>query len=64
MTVVMFMLNKPRMDVAALIMMVCLPLTGVITMDEALAGFSNSSIILIATLFVLGEGLVRTGIAQ
>lgn len=60
----MFMLNKPRMDAAALIMMVCLPLTGVITMDEALAGFSNSSIVLIAALFVLGEGLVRTGIAQ
>ena len=64
MTVVMFMLNKPRMDAAALIMMVCLPLTGVITMDEALAGFSNFSIVLIAALFVLGEGLVRTGISQ
>lgn len=63
-TVIMFTLNKPRMDAAALIMMVSLPLTGVINMDEALAGFSNANIVLIAALFVLGEGLVRTGIAQ
>src|SRR5262245_3128854 len=33
-------------------------------MNEALAGFSDSSIILIAALFVIGEGLVRTGVAR
>ena len=57
----MFVLNRPRMDVVALIMIVALPLTGVITMNEALAGFSDSNVVLIAVLFVIGEGLVRTG---
>src|SRR5262249_28094677 len=31
---------------------------------EALAGFSDSNIVLIAALFVVGEGLVRTGVVQ
>ncbi len=62
--IVMFAVNKPRMDVVALIMMVALPFTGVINMGEALAGFSDSNIVLIAALFVIGEGLVRTGVAR
>jgi di/tricarboxylate transporter len=63
-SVVMFVINKPRMDAVALIMIVALPFTGVISMSEALAGFSDSNIVLIAALFVIGEGLVRTGVAQ
>ena len=62
--VVMFMRNRPRMDVVALLMIAALPLTGVITISEAIAGFSDPNIVLIALLFVLGEGLVRTGIAR
>jgi len=62
--IVMFALNRPRMDAVALIMLAALPLTGVITMGEALAGFSDSNIVLIALLFVIGDGLVRTGVAR
>ena len=62
--VVMFVVNRPRMDAVALMMIVVLPLTGVITMNEALAGFSDPNIVLIAALFVIGEGLVRTGVAR
>jgi di/tricarboxylate transporter len=63
-TIIMFAINRPRMDVVALIMMTVLPLTGVIGMNEALAGFSDPNIILIAALFVVGEALVQTGVAQ
>ena len=62
--VVMFARSKPRMDAVALLMLVLLPLTGVITMSEALAGFADANVVLIALLFVIGEGLVRTGVAQ
>jgi di/tricarboxylate transporter len=62
--VAMFAINKPRMDVVAVIMLVALPLTGTVSMGEALSGFSDSNIVLIAALFVLGDGLVRTGVAQ
>jgi di/tricarboxylate transporter len=62
--VVMFAINKPRMDAVALIMLTLLPFTGVLTMSEALLGFSDPNIVLIAALFVIGDGLVRTGVAR
>lgn len=62
--ILMFAINKPRLDAVALIMLTALPFTGVLTMGEALAGFSDPNIVLIAALFVLGDGLVRTGVAR
>ena len=62
--IAMFVINRPRMDAVALLVMVSMPFTGIITMNEALAGFADPSIILIAALFVIGEGLVRTGVAR
>jgi di/tricarboxylate transporter len=62
--IVMFAINKPRVDAVALIMLVLLPFTGVLTMNEALAGFSNPNIVLIGAMFVIGEALARTGVAR
>ena len=63
-SIAMFAMNKPRMDAVGLIMLTVLPFTGAITMGEALAGFSDPNIVLLGALFVIGEGLVRTGVAQ
>ncbi len=60
----MFVLNRPRMDAVALLMLTLLPLTGIITVGETLAGFSDPNIVLLGALFVIGEALVRTGVAQ
>ena len=60
----MFVLGRPRADAVGLLMMVALPLTGVISAREAVSGFSNPNIVLIAAMFVIGEGLARTGVAQ
>ena len=62
--IAMFIANRPRMDAVGLLMIVLLPFTGVMTINEALAGFADSSILLLAALFVIGEGLVRSGAAQ
>jgi di/tricarboxylate transporter len=62
--VAMFAMNRPRMDAVGLIMMTVLPFTGVISVNETIAGFSDSSIVLLGALFVIGDGLVRTGVAQ
>jgi di/tricarboxylate transporter len=62
--VVMFAMNRPRMDVVALLMIVLLPFTGAVTVNQTLSGFSDGNIVLIAALFVIGEGLVRTGVAR
>ena len=50
--IVMFAINKPRMDAVGLIMLVALPFIGILTMGEALTGFSDPNIVLIAALFV------------
>ncbi len=63
-TIAMFAWSRPRMDVVGLLVIAALPFTGIITVDEALAGFANQNIVLIALLFVLGEALVRTGVAR
>lgn len=62
--IVMFALDRPRMDYVALLVLGVLPLTGVVTIQEALSGFSDPNIVLIVALFVVGEGLVRTGVAH
>lgn len=62
--IAMFVINRPRMDVVALLMMTALPFTGAVTMNDTLRGFADGNIVLIAALFVLGDGLVRTGVAR
>ena len=62
--IVLFLIGRPRADAVALMVIVVLPLSGTISYREAIAGFSNPNLILIACLFVIGEGLVRTGAAQ
>ncbi len=59
----LFIWGRPRMDVVALLVIVGLPLTGILSIEESVAGFSNPAVLLIASLFIIGHGLVRTGIA-
>ena len=60
-TIVLFIWGKFPPDVVALISMITLFLTGILTVEEALSGFSNATVIMIAALFIIGEGLSRTG---
>lgn len=62
--IVMFVKNKPRMDAVGVVMIAALPFTRIISVEETLIGFSDPNIVLIAVLFVMGEGLVRTGVAR
>ncbi|MEO1713055.1 MAG: SLC13 family permease, partial [Bacteroidota bacterium] len=60
-TVVLFVWGKWKPDVVALMSMLALFLTGVLTPKEALSGFSNPTVIMIGALFIIGEGLAQTG---
>jgi len=62
--IVMFAIDKPRMDFVALLVICVLPLTGVIDVKESLIGFGDPNVVLIAAMFVIGEGLVRTGVTR
>jgi hypothetical protein len=44
--IAMFVVGRPRMDAVALIMIAVMPFTGIISMNAALAGFSDSNIVL------------------
>lgn len=57
---VLFARNTLRMDIVALLVIISFVLSGTLTINEALAGFSDPNVILIAALFVVGHGLVRT----
>lgn len=61
--VVLFATGKVRMDAIALMAIVAFVLSGTLTLNEAFSGFSDPNVILIAALFIIGDGLVRTGVA-
>jgi di/tricarboxylate transporter len=62
-TIALFISDRIRMDLVALMVVVALALSGVITPAESVAGFGEPVVIMIAALFVVGEALFRTGIA-
>ena len=61
--IVLFASNRIRIDVTALLLLVAFVVSGMLTLPEALAGFADANVILIALMFVVGEGLIRTGVA-
>jgi len=61
--VLLFATGKVRMDAVALLVIVAFVLSGTLTLSEAFSGFSDPNVILIAALFIIGDGLVRTGVA-
>lgn len=62
--VVLFASGRVRMDAVALLVIVAFVLSHTLTLSEAFSGFSDPNVILIAALFIIGEGLVRTGVAS
>ena len=59
-----FMRGKVRADIVALCALLLLMLLGILTPIEALAGFSNSVVIMMIGLFIVGAGIFRTGLAK
>jgi di/tricarboxylate transporter len=61
--ILFFITEWLRVDVVALGVVVSLMLTGILTTDEAIAGFSSSAVLLIAALFIVGGAVFQTGLA-
>ena len=61
---VLFAIEKLPVDIVGIILVIGLVLSGVLTMQEGVAGFGNDIIITIAGLFVLVGGLIKTGIVD
>jgi di/tricarboxylate transporter len=60
--VVLFIWNKFPVEVVAVGSALVLAATNVLTLDQALAGFGDSTVLFIAALFVVSEGIDSTGV--
>lgn len=63
-TSVLFVWGKIRSDIVALIALLVLAISGILTPAEALSGFSNSIVIMMVGLFVVGGAIFNTGLAK
>jgi di/tricarboxylate transporter len=63
-TIALFVSDRLRLDIVAMLSLLALSLSGVLTTGEALAGFSDPIVLMIAGLFVVSGGLFRTGVAS
>ena len=52
------------MDVTALALLSVLLLTGFLTLDEAVSGFSNKAVLTVGLMFILSAALVKTGFVE
>ena len=61
---VLFVTEALRMDIVALLVVGALTITGLVTPTEAVAGFSNEAVITLWAMFIISEGLLRTGVGD
>lgn len=61
---ILFVSGRIRSDLVAVCAALALVLTGVLSPEEALAGFSSPIVIMMAALFVVGGGIFGTGLAK
>lgn len=62
--VLFFVTEWLRLDLVALLVLVSLSLTGLVTTNQAFSGFSNPAVITFWAVFILSGGLTRTGVAN
>ncbi len=61
---VLFLTDRVPADLVALLVVVALGVTGVLTTQEAFSGFSRSAVITIMAIFILAEALQKTGVTE
>ena len=61
---ILFVSGKVRSDIVALCALLALLLCQILTPAEGLAGFSNTTVIMMVGLFIVGGGIFQTGLAK
>jgi di/tricarboxylate transporter len=62
--IVLFISDRVRPDLVALGVLAALMAFGILTPNEALQGFSNTTVFIITALFIVGGAVFRTGLAD
>jgi di/tricarboxylate transporter len=64
-TAIVFLVTEwISMEVVALLVLGCLAITGLVSPNEALSGFSNPAVVTVWAVFILSGGLTRTGVGN
>ena len=62
--IVLFAWEKIAPDVVAILVLLTLALTGLLTTPEAFSGFANPAVITVWAIYIISEGLFKTGVAD
>jgi len=62
--VILFITEWLRVDLIALLVLASLALTGLVTPEQALSGFSNPAVVTVWAVLILSGALSRTGVAN
>jgi di/tricarboxylate transporter len=62
--VILFVTERLRVDLVAMLVLLALALTGLLNPEQALSGFSHPAVVTVIGVFVISEGLFETGVAQ
>ncbi len=61
--IVLFVIDRIRIDLVTILGLLALMFGGILTPSEAVAGFGDTTVVLIASLMIVGDGLFQTGVA-
>ncbi len=64
MAIILFVTELLRSDLVALLVLVLLVISGLVTPEESIYGFSNPAVVTIWAVFILSAGLARTGVTS
>jgi di/tricarboxylate transporter len=62
--ILLFLSERLRVDLIALLVLGVLAITGLVTPSEALSGFSNNAVVTVWAMFIISAGLAHTGLAR
>ncbi len=62
--VILFVSERLRVDLIAMLVLISLSLTGLVTIDEAFSGFSSPAVITVWSVYIVSGGLFLSGVAD
>lgn len=62
--ILLFVSEKLRVDVVAMIVLAALVVAGLVTVEEAFSGFASPAVIVVWAVFIVSGGLTRSGVAD
>jgi di/tricarboxylate transporter len=64
MAIILFATEKLRVDLVALLVLLAVSITGLVSKEQVFLGFANSAVITIWAVYIVSGGLFKTGVAD